>query len=151
MYLHSFRDNVKRRKTAGADTSVSFRENDIQSGIELSQNNKVISCLKGHRMARSTHSVPPNSGCWYFEFEILPPHPRIQEKVDDSTAGSSEAENEITRDQIGHVRIGVATNKADLNCSVGFDEHSWGLRALNGSKLHLAARIPYTDPLGKII
>eukprot|EP01138_Halocafeteria_seosinensis_P000801 gb/GECG01000822.1/.p1 GENE.gb/GECG01000822.1/~~gb/GECG01000822.1/.p1 ORF type:complete len:526 (+),score=63.18 gb/GECG01000822.1/:1-1578(+) len=141
------RYRCKKSKAEQSTELVHFRNEDVQSGMELSMQDTVLSCLKGHRMARSSHAVLRGSGCWYFEFEILPTHYRVREKVSSGDKTNEANSARITMEQIGQVRVGIATNKADVNCSVGFDGHSWSIRGQNGSKVHQGARIPYGDPL----
>lgn len=85
--------------------------------LTLSEGSTVVTGVKGFRSVRATHGV--HCGTWYCEVAV-------------THLGAT-----------GHVRTGWATKKAELQAPVGFDEHGYGFRDLEGSKVHQGKREPY--------
>ncbi|KAG1654194.1 hypothetical protein FOA52_004569 [Chlamydomonas sp. UWO 241] len=85
--------------------------------LTLSEGNTVVTGVKGFRSVRATHGV--HCGTWYCEVAV-------------THLGAT-----------GHARMGWATKKAELQAPVGFDEHGFGFRDLEGSKVHQGKREPY--------
>ena len=108
--------------------------------------------MRGYRMTRASHGV--DSGTFYYEVVVLPPT-KI-DVVGVSTAAVSrefylpaseklrlgrglKAEmNESTN--VGHLRIGWSMRTGALHAPVGYDKWSYGLRDINGSKIHESRR-----------
>ncbi|KAA6425420.1 MAG: Set1 Ash2 histone methyltransferase complex subunit ASH2 [Trebouxia sp. A1-2] len=87
---------------------VLLSKSDKASQMHLSDNRMSVTSSKGYRMARATHGA--FQGTWYFEVKI-------------TKLGKS-----------GHVRLGWSTRKGDLQAPVGYDQHSFGYRDLEGVK-----------------
>ncbi|KAH7286200.1 hypothetical protein KP509_33G062900 [Ceratopteris richardii] len=88
--------------------------------IELSDDRLSACNAKGYRMVRATRGVV--EGAWYFEIVV-------------KMLGPS-----------GHTRLGWSTQEGEIEAPVGFDNHSFAYRDLDGSKVHVALREPYGDP-----
>ncbi|KAJ6790707.1 putative protein TRAUCO [Iris pallida] len=86
--------------------------------VDLSDDRLSASSSKGYRMVRATRGVL--HGHWYFEIKVLRLGPT------------------------GHVRLGWATEKGDLQAPVGYDGSSYGYRDVDGSKVHRAQRERYS-------
>lgn len=99
---------------------VLLSKSDKASQMLLSDNRMSVTSCKGYRMARATHGA--FQGTWYFEVKI-------------TKLGKS-----------GHVRLGWSTRKGDLQAPVGYDQHSFGYRDLEGVKVHQANREAYGEP-----
>jgi hypothetical protein len=87
--------------------------------LRLSADGMTLTGEKGYRTVRATHAAPAASGDWYFEVRVLEQQP--------SNAC---------------LRVGWATERADLQVPVGFDRHSYSVR-MDGSKFHQSIGRPY--------
>ena len=85
--------------------------------LQLSDDRLSVTGWKGFRTVRSNHGV--HAGTWYCEARFV-------------HAGVS-----------GHARLGWCTRKAELQAPVGFDQHGYCYRDLEGSKVHQGLREPY--------
>jgi len=124
--------------------------------------------MKGYRMSRATHGV--TSGCYYYEAVILgspenggggvsvsgnasqrgvkrPLTQMIEsttatKKNDVPTTMQKERQTSSSngRKNNGHIRIGWSTRNADLQAPVGYNEHSYGIRDILGSRIHKSRR-----------
>ncbi|CAL5229622.1 g12986 [Coccomyxa viridis] len=101
-----------------AHTQLSKSEKAQQ--MTLSEDKLSVTSHKGYRMARATRGV--HKGTWYFEIRVTHLGP------------------------MGHCRLGWSTKKGELQAPVGYDEHSFGYRDLEGSKVHKALREEYGKP-----
>ncbi|KAK9811769.1 hypothetical protein WJX72_009761 [[Myrmecia] bisecta] len=86
----------------------------------LSVDQMAVTSSKGYRMARATHGA--YQGTWYFEITVT------------------------HLGETGHCRLGWSTGKGELQAPVGYDQHSFGYRDLEGSKVHRALREEYGNP-----
>ena len=48
----------------------------------------------------------------------------------------------------GDARFGWCTAKADVQRSIGADDHGYGIRDVNGAKVHAGVREYYGKPFG---
>lgn len=99
---------------------VLLSKSDKAGQMQLSDNRMSVTSSKGYRMARATHGA--FQGTWYFEIKV-------------GHLGDT-----------GHVRLGWSTRKGDLQAPVGYDQHSFGYRDLEGVKVHQALRETYGEP-----
>ena len=114
--------------------------------------------MRGYRMTRASHGV--SSGNYYYECLILEP-PSVREIVDSfppnknvrlskklqadmQQALKEEAEGlsveERTSTFGAHVRLGWSMRTGDLQAPVGYDRWSYGIRDIEGSKVHASKR-----------
>lgn len=121
--------------------------------------------MKGYRMSRATHGA--TSGCYYYEAVVLDHSHRVKggrgsgqssergvkrshqemeaERTTEETKNSSDKNDvpampEETKSNGGHLRIGWSTRSADLQAPVGYNEHSYGIRDIMGSRIHKSRR-----------
>jgi len=85
-----------------------------------------ITTDKGFRMAKANVAV--RSGKWYYECKITSGIPKRKRS-------DAHAPEEAPR---GHVRMGWARREAPLDAPVGYDAYSYGLRDVDGQKLHMS-------------
>lgn len=88
----------------------------------LDQSGRHITTDKGFRMARANIAV--RQGRWYWECKIT--------KGTVKSAGDGKIESH------GHVRMGFARREASLDAPVGFDAYSYGIRDVEGQKVHMS-------------
>ncbi|KAL3157668.1 hypothetical protein ABBQ32_012107 [Trebouxia sp. C0010 RCD-2024] len=99
---------------------VMLSKSDKANQMTLSDDRLTVTSSKGYRMARATHGA--FQGTWYFEITV------------------------VHLGQHGHARLGWSTKKGDLQAPVGYDQHSFGYRDLEGVKVHQALREEYGEP-----
>lgn len=92
---------------------------DRSAGIACSEAMDAITTASGWLSARSNVGI--REGKWYFEYNIV--------------SANDESKS--------HVRVGLARKEASLEAPVGFDGYGYGLRDLNGQKVHLSRPRPY--------
>ncbi|KAL9191579.1 hypothetical protein ACHAXT_001285 [Thalassiosira profunda] len=116
-------------------------EGDASDGISLQRKLVVKGGMKGYRMSRATHGV--TSGCYYYEAVILSEigsagrgRKRSFQETED---GAKENEPQASLKN-GHLRIGWGTRSADLQAPVGYNEHSYAVRDIGGSRIHKSRR-----------
>jgi COMPASS component BRE2 len=85
-----------------------------------------VTTNKGFRMCKANVAV--REGRWYWECRIL------RGTVRESAGGQDE---EQAKDH-GHVRVGWARREAALDAPVGFDAYSYGIRDVEGQKVHMS-------------
>ncbi|KAL7536581.1 hypothetical protein ACHAXR_007257 [Thalassiosira sp. AJA248-18] len=166
----SVRDSAPQLKLEDSPIVETESADEVMSTNPPSDNDKTISAnfrrrlvvkggMKGYRMSRATHGV--TSGCYYFETVILRPESgdnsasergvkrslqeaaeeTSKENITDSSAGSLQKKKKSMNDSMnGHLRIGWSTRLADLQAPVGYNEHSYGIRDINGSRIHKSQR-----------
>ena len=81
---------------------------------------------KGFRMGKANVGV--RQGRWYWEC-------RITSGISKRKRSDAHGAEESTR---GHVRMGWARREATLDAPVGFDAYSYGLRDVQGQKVHMS-------------
>ena len=96
---------------------------DVGSHMIFDQQMMASSTEKGFRLARA--NVGAREGRFYWECKIL-----SGVKQDPMDAGG--------QDGGGHVRVGWARREASLEGPVGFDAYSYGLRDVQGQKVHMS-------------
>lgn len=89
----------------------------------LDQSGRHITTDKGFRMARANIAI--REGRWYWECKI--------------TRGTIPTTKEGAKPEShGHVRLGFARREASLDAPVGFDAYSYGIRDVEGQKVHMS-------------
>lgn len=104
-------------------STVRLSSKDKAQGLELSADRASVSGWKGFRSVRATHGF--HQGTHYCEVSV--------EHLGDS----------------GHVRLGWSSRQAEINAPVGYDQHGFGYRDLEGSRVHKASREAYGEPYGE--
>lgn len=105
----------------GATVRLSSKEK--APGIEISADRAAVTGWKGFRSVRATHGF--HQGTHYCEVTV--------EHLGET----------------GHCRLGWSTKQAEINAPVGYDQHGFGYRDLEGSKVHKASREEYGEPFGE--
>lgn len=101
----------------------------------MDQSGRHITTDKGFRMARANVAI--RQGRWYWECKIT----RGTVKSS-SSGGGSDAKVESH----GHVRMGFARREASLDAPVGFDAYSYGIRDVQGQKVHMSRPKDFFPP-----
>ena len=91
------------------------------ASAQILSNRNAVTTDKGFRMGRA--NVGAREGRWYWECRIL-----SGVKPPDETGAPQKSG--------GHIRIGWARREATLEGPVGFDAYSYGLRDVDGQKVH---------------
>ncbi|KAI1499311.1 hypothetical protein F5X99DRAFT_289184 [Biscogniauxia marginata] len=103
---------------------------DAATHMYLDQSGRHITTDKGFRMARANVAV--RQGRWYWECKIT------RGTVKSADGGSVESH--------GHVRVGFARREASLDAPVGFDAYSYGIRDVQGQKVHMSRPKDFFPP-----
>lgn len=93
----------------------------------LDQSGQHITTDKGFRMARANVAV--REGRWYWECKIT--------RGTIPTPAAAEGDKKQLESH-GHVRLGFARREASLDAPVGFDAYSYGIRDVEGQKVHMS-------------
>lgn len=96
---------------------------DKAPGLQLSSERLAVTGWKGFRSVRATHGF--HEGTHYCEV--------IVQHLGDT----------------GHCRAGWATKQAEISAPVGYDQHGYGYRDLEGSRVHKAVREEYGQAFGE--
>ncbi len=96
----------------------------------MDQSGRHITTDKGFRMARANVAV--RQGRWYWECKI--------------TRGTVKSEIDGKVESHGHVRMGFARREASLDAPVGFDAYSYGIRDVQGQKVHMSRPKDFFPP-----
>ncbi|KAI9836093.1 MAG: hypothetical protein M1819_001707 [Sarea resinae] len=112
---------------------------DTSSHILFSQPGTAVTTDKGFRMARANVGV--REGKWYWECKILS---GIRNPT--STNAINPGQQNADDGSGGHVRIGWARREASLDAPVGFDAYSYGLRDVDGQKVHMSRPKDFFPP-----
>lgn len=110
--------------------------------------------MRGYRMSRATHGI--SQGNYYFEVLILDPPkvseiassfpsnvrmgPRLQEQLQVALQAEKEGRPHDPNGFGGHIRLGFANRTGDLQAPVGYDQWSFAIRDIGGSKIHASKR-----------
>jgi len=100
--------------------------------------------MKGYRMSRATQGV--KNGCYYYEAMIgvgcnNNNKGGSRRGVKRSFQEENKTENVEKKEQMnGHLRIGWSTREGDLQAPVGYNEHSFAIRDIGGSRIHKSQR-----------
>lgn len=115
-----------------------FAFEDTSAQVHLTRSGTTLTTAKGFRMARA--NVCAREGNWYYECKIVRGinSPALTAATPPPLTFASQ--NPPTTASIGggdaHVRLGFARREAPLDAPVGFDPYSYGLRDVNGEKVH---------------
>lgn len=96
----------------------------------MDQLGRHITTDKGFRTARANVAI--RQGRWYWECKIT------RGVLKSNTDGSAESH--------GHVRIGFARRESSLDAPVGFDAYSYGIRDVQGQKVHMSRPKDFFPP-----
>jgi COMPASS component BRE2 len=110
---------------------------DAATHMFLDQSGRHITTDKGFRMARANVAV--RQGRWYWECRVT------RGTVRAPPAGEGEAAGGKTESH-GHVRVGFARREASLDAPVGFDAYSYGIRDVEGQKMHMSRPKDFFPP-----
>lgn len=100
-------------------STVRLSSKDKAQGLELSSDRLSVTGWKGFRSVRATHGF--HEGTHYCEVTV--------EQLGET----------------GHCRLGWSSRQAEINAPVGYDQHGFGYRDLEGSKVHKATREEYGE------
>jgi len=104
--------------------------------------------MKGYRMSRATQGV--KNGCYYYEAVIGIGNSnnnkggggrgvkRSYQDVEENKTENVEKKQQANMN--GHLRIGWSTREGDLQAPVGYNEHSYAIRDIEGSRVHKSQR-----------
>lgn len=118
-----FRHSLLFRQTETPPFTARFSFEDRASNILMDVEGRHITTEKGWRSAKA--NVCMREGRWYWECRVNCGTPRLE--TDNSTGTSGP-----------HVRIGIGRREATLDGPVGFDCYSYGIRDINGQKVHMS-------------
>ncbi|KAK8090880.1 S.t1.c1 complex component ash2 [Apiospora phragmitis] len=127
-YLHCIADpqfpsSFYYRQTEPEPYGAHISFEDAATHMYLDQSGRHITTDKGFRMARANIAV--REGRWYWECKI--------------TRGTISTTDEGAKlESHGHVRLGFARREASLDAPVGFDAYSYGIRDVEGQKVHMS-------------
>ncbi|KAK8052054.1 S.t1.c1 complex component ash2 [Apiospora rasikravindrae] len=127
-YLHCIADpqfpsSFYYRQTEPEPYGAHISFEDAATHMYLDQSGRHITTDKGFRMARANVAV--REGRWYWECKI--------------TRGTIPTTEEGAKlESHGHVRLGFARREASLDAPVGFDAYSYGIRDVEGQKVHMS-------------
>lgn len=97
-------------------TGITFAPLERSSIVTLSRDRRSVTGSKGYKLVRATAGV--DAGTWFCEFTL-----------------------DLKAD--GHVRLGFANDAADTSAPVGFDQHSYAVRDVGGTRVHQSIRSTY--------
>ena len=151
-YVHlSARDSAPQLKMDDSRLILNHQNQSSTSGSNTSSNNAANTnsafIMRGYRMSRASHGV--SSGLSYYECTILDPITCPAPSTENYTLGSvlqQAIQNQEPNNggknvtMIGHTRIGWSMRTAELQAPVGYDQWSYGLRDISGSKIHNSKR-----------
>lgn len=103
---------------------------DTASHIYFDKAGRHVTSDKGFRMTRANVAV--REGRWYWECKV--------------TRGILKERGERDPASHGHVRIGWARREAPLDAPVGFDAYSYGIRDVQGQKVHMSRPKDFFPP-----
>ncbi|KAI2611973.1 hypothetical protein GGR54DRAFT_616665 [Hypoxylon sp. NC1633] len=134
-YLHciadpAFPSSFYYRQTEPAPYGAHISFEDAATHMYLDQSGHHITTDKGFRTARANVAV--RQGRWYWECKI--------------TRGTIRSSADGTVESHGHVRIGFARREASLDAPVGFDAYSYGIRDVQGQKVHMSRPKDFFPP-----
>lgn len=103
---------------------VTLSKSDKASLLKLEEDLLTVTGEAGYRSIRATQSA--HAGLWFYEVKIL-------------DVSSSD----------GHLRLGWAPRKANVEFPVGYDDFSFGMRDIDGAKINGALRQRYGQKFGQ--
>lgn len=134
-YLHciadpAFPSSFYYRQTEPEPYGAHISFEDAATHMYLDQSGRHITTDKGFRMARANVAV--RQGRWYWECKI--------------TRGTVKGSEGAKPESHGHVRMGFARREASLDAPVGFDAYSYGIRDVEGQKVHMSRPKDFFPP-----
>ncbi|KAH6659638.1 Set1 complex component ash2 [Truncatella angustata] len=134
-YLHciadpAFPSSFYYRQTEPEPCGAHISFEDAATHMFLDQSGRHITTDKGYRMARANVAV--RQGRWYWECKI--------------TRGTLKRAEGAKVESHGHVRLGFARREASLDAPVGFDAYSYGIRDVEGEKVHMSRPKAFFPP-----
>jgi len=103
--------------------------------------------VKGYRMSRATQGV--TSGCYYYEAVIGVGSSNnnkggegrgVKRSFQEENKTENVEKKQKQQNMNGHLRIGWSTREGDLQAPVGYNEHSYAIRDIKGSRVHKSQR-----------
>ncbi|KAK9776647.1 putative Protein SSH4 [Seiridium cardinale] len=134
-YLHciadpAFPSSFYYRQTEPEPHGPQISFEDAATHMFFDQSGRHITTDKGFRMARANVAV--RQGKWYWECKI--------------TRGTLKRAEGGKIESHGHVRLGFARREASLDAPVGFDAYSYGIRDVEGQKVHMSRPKDFFPP-----
>ncbi|KAI0379814.1 hypothetical protein F5Y04DRAFT_115027 [Hypomontagnella monticulosa] len=134
-YLHciadpAFPSSFYYRQTEPEPYGAHISFEDAATHMYMDQQGRHITTDKGFRTARANVAV--RQGRWYWECKI--------------TRGTIKSNGDGNVQSNGHVRIGFARREASLDAPVGFDAYSYGIRDVQGQKVHMSRPKDFFPP-----
>ncbi|KAI0011620.1 hypothetical protein F4779DRAFT_192309 [Xylariaceae sp. FL0662B] len=134
-YLHciadpSFPSSFYYRQTEPEPYGPHISFEDAATYMYMDTLGRHITTDKGFRMARANVAV--RQGRWYWECKI--------------TRGTVKSGDDGKTESRGHVRMGFARREASLDAPVGFDAYSYGIRDVQGQKVHMSRPKDFFPP-----
>ncbi|KAK7753733.1 transcription factor, contains a PHD finger motif [Diatrype stigma] len=138
-YLHciadpAFPSSFYYRQTEPPPYGPHISFEDAATHMYMDQSGRHITTDKGFRMARANVAV--RQGRWYWECKIT----RGTVKGEGEGGGDGKIQSH------GHVRLGFARREASLDAPVGFDAYSYGIRDVQGQKVHMSRPKDFFPP-----
>ena len=103
---------------------------DAATHMYMDQLGRHITTDKGFRTARANVAI--RQGRWYWECKI--------------TRGTTKSNPDGSIESHGHVRLGFARREASLDAPVGYDAYSYGIRDVQGQKVHMSRPKDFFPP-----
>ncbi|KAL7628074.1 transcription factor, contains a PHD finger motif [Parahypoxylon ruwenzoriense] len=110
------------RQTEPAPYGAHISFEDAATNMYMDQEGCHVTTDKGFRSARA--NVALRQGRWYWECRV--------------TQGTVKVNSDGNVESNGHVRMGFARREAPLDAPVGFNAYSYGIRDVQGQKMHLS-------------
>ncbi|OTA57727.1 hypothetical protein K449DRAFT_416033 [Hypoxylon sp. EC38] len=134
-YLHciadpAFPSSFYYRQTEPEPYGAHISFEDAATHMYMDQQGRHITTDKGFRTARANVAV--RQGRWYWECKVT------RGTIKNNADGSVESH--------GHVRVGFARREASLDAPVGFDAYSYGIRDVQGQKVHMSRPKDFFPP-----
>ncbi|KAI6086239.1 hypothetical protein F4821DRAFT_238760 [Hypoxylon rubiginosum] len=134
-YLHciadpAFPSSFYYRQTEPEPFGAHISFEDAATHMYLDQSGRHITTDKGFRSARANVAV--RQGRWYWECKV--------------TRGTIKSNANGAIESHGHVRVGFARREASLDAPVGFDAYSYGIRDVQGQKVHMSRPANFFPP-----
>ncbi|KXJ92267.1 hypothetical protein Micbo1qcDRAFT_233554 [Microdochium bolleyi] len=134
-YLHciadpTFPSSFYYRQTEPAPYDAHMCFEDAATHMYFDPTGRHVTTDKGFRMARANVAV--RQGRWYWECKIT------RGTVNSASSTAAAAASSAPRESHGHVRMGFARREASLDAPVGFDAYSYGIRDVEGQKVHMS-------------
>ncbi|KAI0110124.1 hypothetical protein F4814DRAFT_425878 [Daldinia grandis] len=134
-YLHciadpAFPSSFYYRQTEPEPYGAHISFEDAATHMYMDQSGRHITTDKGFRTARANVAV--RQGRWYWECKI--------------TRGTIKSNADGSVESHGHVRVGFARREASLDAPVGFDAYSYGIRDVQGQKVHMSRPKDFFPP-----